>query len=255
MDRAIPPQAPVRQWVLSLPYRLRLLCAYDADACSLVRRVLVRAVSGFYEGRAQRCGVSRPRTGAVAFVQRFDSGLRLNVHFHVLWLDGAYGHEVGRGAVRWREHEELADKDVASLVRRVRDRVVKALRREGKWWDGDDAAEGEADCRDEERLLLEVSSGAVVGRAVLGEHSGSADVRVDRGTRHEPFVKGPLCADCDGFSLHAECGFRPEIVAVSSTWRATRVVRRSRRRGSCCWRMGGLRMRSRSGGRTARRRW
>ncbi len=139
----------------------------------------------------------------MAFVQRFDSGMRLNVHFHVLWLDGAYGHEVGRGAVQWREHEELADKDVASLVRRVRDRVVKALRREGKWWDGDDAAEAEADCRDEERLMLVVSSGAVVGRAALGEHAGAADARVDRGTRNEPFVKGPLCADCGGFSLHA----------------------------------------------------
>ncbi len=47
--------------------------------------------------------------------------------------------------MQWREHEELANKDVASLVRRVRDQVVKALRREGKWWDGDDAAEAEAE--------------------------------------------------------------------------------------------------------------
>ena len=29
------------------------------------------------------------------------------------------------------------------------------------------------------------------------------DARVGRGTRSEPFVKGPLCADVDGFSLHA----------------------------------------------------
>ena len=29
------------------------------------------------------------------------------------------------------------------------------------------------------------------------------DQRVGRGTRSEPFVKGPLCADVDGFSLHA----------------------------------------------------
>jgi len=32
--------------VLSLPHRLRVLCAYDADACALVWRVLVRTVSG-----------------------------------------------------------------------------------------------------------------------------------------------------------------------------------------------------------------
>ena len=101
VDRVIPQDAPVRQWVLSLTYRLRVLCAYDPDACALVRRVLVRAVSGFYEGRARRLGLPRPRTGAVAFVQRSDSGLRLSLHYHVVWLDGVYSWEPGRsGAVR-----------------------------------------------------------------------------------------------------------------------------------------------------------
>jgi hypothetical protein len=76
---AVLPEVPVRQWVLSLPYRVRALCAYDAAPCALVRSVLVRAVSGFYERMAARAGVPLPRTGAVAFVQRFDSALRLNV--------------------------------------------------------------------------------------------------------------------------------------------------------------------------------
>ena len=42
---AVIPTVPVRQWVLSLPYRVRTLCAYDAAACRVVRNVLVRAVS------------------------------------------------------------------------------------------------------------------------------------------------------------------------------------------------------------------
>ncbi|MCY2955412.1 MAG: hypothetical protein NT107_00055, partial [Planctomycetota bacterium] len=33
VDRVIP-QVPVRQWVLSLPYRVRHVCAYDAGACA-----------------------------------------------------------------------------------------------------------------------------------------------------------------------------------------------------------------------------
>ena len=202
VDRVIPDEAPVRQWVLSLPYRLRLLCAYDPDACALVRRVLMRAVSGFYERRLRRLGKPRPRTGAVAFVQRFDSGLRLNVHFHVLWLDGAYSWQPGRRA-EWCEHEGLCDADVARLVQRVRDRVEKALRRAGKWWDGDDAADSGDAVDEEQQLLLALGSGAVAGRAVLGERTGEGDARVGRGTRAEPLVKGPLCADYDGFSLHA----------------------------------------------------
>jgi hypothetical protein len=102
VDQVIPDVAPVRQWVLSLPYRVRLLCAHDPAALSAVRRILVRAVSGYYERAAKRLGKPLPRTGAVAFVQRFDSALRLNVHLHVLWLDGVYSHELGRGGVEWR---------------------------------------------------------------------------------------------------------------------------------------------------------
>ena len=50
---AVIPEVPVRQWVLSLPYRVRTLCAYDADACALVRGVLVRAVSTHAPARDQ----------------------------------------------------------------------------------------------------------------------------------------------------------------------------------------------------------
>lgn len=53
VDRVIP-EVPVRQWVLSLPYRVRLLCAYDPDACALVRRVLVPMPLTLSAGAASR---------------------------------------------------------------------------------------------------------------------------------------------------------------------------------------------------------
>lgn len=34
--------------------------------------------------------VSEAKCGSVTFVQRFDSAVRLNVHFHMLALDGVY---------------------------------------------------------------------------------------------------------------------------------------------------------------------
>ena len=198
VDHVIP-EVPVRQWVLSLPYRVRALCAYDPKVCSAVRRILVRAVSGYYERAAAKKGKPRPRAGAVAFEQRFDSALRLNVHFHVGWLDGVYSWEPGR-KVEWCPHGGVSDADVSRLVKVIRDRVVRCLRRMGRWPDesggGDEAEVGS----DEEQLLLEFASAAVQGRAASGEH----DVRPGRGTRNEPFVKGPLCADVDGFSLHAQ---------------------------------------------------
>jgi hypothetical protein len=47
---------PVRQWVLSLPYRLRYLLAWDHDLCRAVVAVYVRAPLGFLRRRASgRC--------------------------------------------------------------------------------------------------------------------------------------------------------------------------------------------------------
>lgn len=69
----------------------------------------------------------------------------------------------------------------------------------GRWHDesgGGVSIDAEAD---EAQLLLELGAAAVQGRAVTGER----DLRAGRGTRDEPFVKAPLCADVDGFSLHA----------------------------------------------------
>jgi hypothetical protein len=58
---------------------VRVLCAYDPDACAAVRRILLRAVSGYYERRARRERKVTAAAGAVAFVRRFDSGMRLDV--------------------------------------------------------------------------------------------------------------------------------------------------------------------------------
>ena len=141
VDHVIP-EVAVRQWVLSLPYRVRVLCAYDPEPCAAVRRILVRAVSSHYERAALARGASRPRAGAVAFVQRFDSALRVNVHMHVLWLDGVFTHEPGKGRVEFCEHAEVTDTDVGKLVQAIRDRVLRYLRRCGKLTDESEAEAG-----------------------------------------------------------------------------------------------------------------
>jgi hypothetical protein len=122
VDRVFP-EVPVRQWVLSLPHRLRFLCAYRPEVCRGVRRILVRAVSGFYERRAAREGVGRPRAGAVVFDQRFDSALRVDLHFHGLWPDGVFAC-APEGAGRFHDAGRVTDGDVARIVRRVRNRVL-----------------------------------------------------------------------------------------------------------------------------------
>ncbi|MFP6655508.1 MAG: hypothetical protein VCB25_07755 [Myxococcota bacterium] len=109
------------------------------------------------------------------------------MHFHVIWLDGVYSHEPGRGGVEWCEDADLAEADAGS------------------------------DPSDGEQLLLELNAAAVQGVALSGERAGQRDVRVGRGTRDEPFVKGPLCADLDGFRL---LYWRHQL----SSWLASNII-------------------------------
>src|SRR4029434_3794137 len=87
------PDVPIRQWVLSLPYRLRYLLAWDHDLCRAVVSVHARAVLGFLRARARRDGVANGRSGAVAIIQRFGGALNLNIHIHALVIDGVSAHD------------------------------------------------------------------------------------------------------------------------------------------------------------------
>ncbi len=55
LDRVFPP-VPVRQWVLSLPHRVRYLLAWDHALCRAVVAVYIRTVLGFLRRRARRAG-------------------------------------------------------------------------------------------------------------------------------------------------------------------------------------------------------
>ena len=99
-------------------------------------------------------------------MQRFDSGLRLNVHFHVLWLDGVYGWEPGQGAPVFAEQREVTDADVQQLVQRIGERVRRALRKAGQWVDPGEAGDGVE--VDGSELLPGLAAAAVQGRAVRG---------------------------------------------------------------------------------------
>ena len=80
---------PVRQWVLSVPFPLRLLFASKPEVIGPVLGIVQRIIGSWL---ADQAGIKRAnaRCGAVTLIQRFGSALNLNVHFHMLWLDGVY---------------------------------------------------------------------------------------------------------------------------------------------------------------------
>jgi hypothetical protein len=73
----------------------------------------------------------RARTGAVTLIQRFGSALNLNLHFHMLFLDGVY--VVGaNGRVAWfRWVRAPTTAELAELTHTIAERVGRFLQRQG----------------------------------------------------------------------------------------------------------------------------
>jgi hypothetical protein len=70
------PHVPVRQWVLSLPYQLRYLLAWNHELCRAVLGVFARAVLSFYRQQARRRRIANGQTGTVTVIQRFGKPTR-----------------------------------------------------------------------------------------------------------------------------------------------------------------------------------
>ena len=78
VDRVLP-DVPLRQWVLSVPYELRLSLAKRSDALGAVGRILVEQIFRQQRACAERLGIEGARSGAIQFPQRFGGSLNLNV--------------------------------------------------------------------------------------------------------------------------------------------------------------------------------
>jgi hypothetical protein len=57
--------------VLTLPFRIRYIVAFDRDLCREVRAVFIRTLLTWIRSGARRRGIPDGHSGAVAFTQRF----------------------------------------------------------------------------------------------------------------------------------------------------------------------------------------
>ena len=124
------PRLPVRQWVLSLPKRLRYFLRHDARTVTAVLKIFLRVVEQVLRERSPEAA-PKSRLGAVSFVHRFGSALNEHLHFHCCVIDGVFEPDQGCDeAVRFRE-AVLTDADVQWVQARVRQRVLRWFVRQG----------------------------------------------------------------------------------------------------------------------------
>jgi hypothetical protein len=176
--------------VLSLPIPLRLLLAAQPQLITPVLGMVQRVLERHLQEAAGILG-GQGQGGSVTLIQRLGSAANLNIHLHCLVLDGVYRSD------------------------------AEGVEDTGRSWLTEADADGE-----EARTLRPLQAAAVTYRIAFGPRAGRKVLTLRGAMPREVTARQPLCADVDGFSLHA--AVRIEATSASG-WSGCAATSRGRR--------------------------
>jgi hypothetical protein len=218
LEQEVLPEVPVRHWVCTFPWGVRAVLGYDQELGREAASAFAKELSRSLKRRAkQQLGlrsVDEALTGLVVVVQRTDSALRLNVHLHVMGLDGVYVEDE-RGELRFHTLGTPSSGEVRDIARRTALRLHRAFQKQGRQspWDDEHAFvdSGEADPFSlEQPGLFACYQAAASGVAVSAERAGQPVLRLLVQSPKEPETPGDAAradqpvAEALGVNLYAK---------------------------------------------------
>ncbi len=195
------PHEPIRQWVLSFPFQLRFLFANYPQIMGNVLGIVYRTLATHITHKA---GFNKKtsQTGAVTLIQRFGSALNLNIHFHMLYLDGVYAVNT-HGKTCFYRISAPTKTQLNELVHLISHRVAKFLQRKGLL-----ISDGENDHLSLEGIdddpMLQIHGHSITYRIAVGPYQGRKVFTLQTLAARQAQSKATdRVANVAGFSLHA----------------------------------------------------
>jgi hypothetical protein len=220
LERSVLPRVPIRHWICSFPWGVRAVLGYDAELCASAANAFATELLRSLRSRAKallRLGsVSAAFPGAVVAIQRTDSALRLNVHLHVLALDGVYVRDPA-GALVFHPLTTPSAEEVAQIARRTAERLGRVFEAQGRPspWQAVEASEPDPEPLSVEQPgLFACYEAAARSLSVSGERAGQPVLRLvvgqglspDSLPRERPAPADPAApvAEALGISVYAQ---------------------------------------------------
>ncbi len=173
----------------------------DATRVDLVRRVLTivhRVISTYLITRSGRTVKSRAQSGAVTLIQRFGSALNLNLHFHMLYLNGVYDPK----GYFWPVKPPTAE-DLNKITHTIAKRVSRYLERAGYLYRDAESAYLDP-IQEEDDALQGIIGASIAYRLAFGPNAGRKALTLQAVPVGDTRQKSSdLVSKQSGFSLHA----------------------------------------------------
>ena len=163
------PHKLIRQWVLSFPYPLRFLLASNPQVVTNVLGIVNRVISTYL---IKKAGFKKAaaHTGEVTLIQRFGSALNLNLHFHVLFIDGVY-QQKPNGKLRFHRANAPTASELNNLVATISQRVAHHLERQGLLARDDESSYLTLDLQDDD-AMNQLQGHSITYRIAVGPQQG-----------------------------------------------------------------------------------
>ena len=167
---AIFPCQPVRQWVLSFPYPLRFLFASRPAVMGRVLGIVYRVIATHLIRKAGFT-TKTAHTGAVTLIQCFGGSLNLNVHFHMLFLDGVYVEGRHGSLKRFQWVKAPTSDELTRLTHTIARRVGRFLQRQGLLESDAENCYLTGDAADDDSMA-HLQGHSITYRIAVGPHQG-----------------------------------------------------------------------------------
>jgi hypothetical protein len=163
------PHEPMRQWVLSVPFPLRFLFASQPKIMGKALGIVYRTIATHLTRKAGYTKTTA-HTGAVTLIQRFGGALNLNIHFHMLFLDGVYVGDAG-SAKKFRWVKAPTNREINQLSHVIAHRLARYLERQGLLEKDFEHSYLTLDCLDEEPMD-QLRGDSITYRIAVGPQRG-----------------------------------------------------------------------------------
>lgn len=201
VDHVIP-DVPIRQWVLSLPFQIRYLLAADPAAMGDILKLIHRAIASHLIKKSGNT-LCEAQTGAVTLIQRFGGSVNLNIHYHILALDGAYTFAKDAEGKEWATFHRTSGPSVdelTTLLQKIVARVLRYLEKSGLIVRDQDTTYLKLDEHDSGFDRLQAAS--ITYRVAYGPRAGQKILTL-QGLPTTKKSNDRIAVQMSGFSMHA----------------------------------------------------
>ena len=205
VDHVIP-HVSTRQWVVTLPIHLRYLVAHHREIQKKVHGMINRAISGYYCAFGRSRGGPHAQSGFVSFSQYASSDLSLNPHFHIIYLDGAYGR-TSDGTLRFYHSPAPTQADVEKVLATIAATIIAyliklgVLSTEAEWLE----VPASGTLHEDHPLYARMLHASALGYTTQGAQTFHKVRKLGKGYGYlgeSAAFKGPFCARQNGFTIH-----------------------------------------------------